>query len=476
MPCSYRRKGSNHDAEHNDAPFLLKFVDNSFESPIAAFAAASTHADPASAADWQLFPDDDTFSSGWSCAGTLFDIWCNFGDENLSGFDQLPLTYNVSPRLSSRLDDAVDQLNKVCGTDFDYDFAKSVFTTGNLPGFVNSFFSNYHQQMPIMHRPTFSLETAPMALLVAIFAVGLATSGSKQTSPKVRRLLSLIEEFIFTQNLFRHYLGRDDGCAAASSEFEVLQAGFIISTIQSGMHDIATRRRIRVERHPVLVAVVRAAGLLGWSRKRTESSWEEFVADECRIRLGIFTIMYDSHLCLFYSTPPQAAVAELVGDMLCNEELFEAETAIEFERIKTLEPPRECLSMCEFINRLTRGARVGAQDGLPTLHPLQLQAVIWIMAGVVHNARTSLLASAQLSAVFCAIEKWQVLWEEATARAEAKGILLSKVSRHAAEICWLLQAIVQATLRGDLDCAYMRTFARDSLVAVAEFIQKQKKL
>lgn len=70
-------------------------------------------------------------------------------------------------------------------------------------------------------------------------------------------------------------------------------------------------------------------------------------------------------------------MAELVGDMLCNEELFEAETAIEFERIKTLEPPRECLSMCEFINRLTRGARVGAQDGLPTLHPLQLQAVIW---------------------------------------------------------------------------------------------------
>ncbi|KAF9630617.1 hypothetical protein BFW01_g1179 [Lasiodiplodia theobromae] len=454
MPCSYRRKGGNHDTEHHDAPFLLNFVDSSFESSLAAFAAVENHADPANAAEWQFFPDEDTSSFGWSCAGALFDIWCNFGDEDNSGLDQLPLTYNASPHLSARLDEAVDQLANVSGTDFDYDFARSVFTTGNLPGFVNSFFSNFHQQMPIMHRPTFSLETAPMALLVAIFAVGLAiSSGTKQRSSKARRLLGLIEEYIFTQNPFRRYLGRDDGCAAASGEFEVLQAAFIISTIQSGMHDIATRRRIRVERNPVLVAVVRAAGLLGWSRKRAKSSWEEFVADECRIRLGMFTIMYDSHLCLFYSSSPQASVAEMTGDMLCNEELFEAETAIEFERIMMLEPRRECLSMCELINGLTRGARVGVQDGFPTLHPLQLQAVIWVMAGVVHTARISVLASAQLSAVFCATEKWKVLWEEATARAEAKGILLSKVTRHAGEICWLLQTIVQATLRGDIDCS-----------------------
>ena len=94
-------------------------------------------------------------------------------------------------------------------------------------------------------------------------------------------------------------------------------------------------------------------------------------------RLGMFTIMYDSHLCLFYSSSPQASVAEMTGDMLCNEELFEAGTAIEFERIMMLEPPGECLSMCELINGLTRGARVGVQHGFPTLHPLQLQAVIW---------------------------------------------------------------------------------------------------
>lgn len=102
--------------------------------------------------------------------------------------------------------------------------------------------------------------------------------------------------------------------------------------------------------------------------------------------------------------------------------------------------------------------------------------VLQVMAGVVHSARISVLASAQLSAVFCATEKWKVLWEEATARAEAKGILLSKVTRHAAEICWLLQTIVQATLKGDADCSYMRTFARDSLAAVAEFIGKHKRL
>jgi hypothetical protein len=49
--------------------------------------------------------------------------------------------------------------------------------------------------------------------------------------------------------------------------------------------------------------------------------------------------MTDSDLAIFFNSPPQVAISEMMGDFPCGEALFEAETAIDFERIVSLGLP-----------------------------------------------------------------------------------------------------------------------------------------
>ncbi|KAH7001758.1 hypothetical protein B0J12DRAFT_587660, partial [Macrophomina phaseolina] len=257
---------------------------------------------------------------------------------------------------------------------------------------------------------------------------------------------------------------------------EVLQAALIISTLQSSVHDITTRRRVRVERHPLLVAVVRASGALAQRRERGRCSWEEFVAEEVRIRLAVFTIAHDGHLCLFFNNPSQICVAEMIGDVPCRENLFEAETAHEFDRLSAAEWPCKSLTMCQFITTLSRAGRGVAQNFPTQISVIQLQSVIWALSGAVFTARISLGESAQLNAVFRATESWKLLWIQELEEAKARGMPLTGSRKHAAEICWLLQAIIKVAQTGDYESSYMRTFAGDSLIPLDEFIRKYKEL
>jgi hypothetical protein len=63
-------------------------------------------------------------------------------------------------------------------------------------------------------------------------------------------------------------------------------------------------------------------------------------------RVAAWTFVTDSTLAIFFNSPPQVAISEMMGDFPCGEALFEAETAIEFERVVSLglpEPPASAL-------------------------------------------------------------------------------------------------------------------------------------
>lgn len=49
--------------------------------------------------------------------------------------------------------------------------------------------------------------------------------------------------------------------------------------------------------------------------------------------------MTDSTLAVFFNSPPQVAISEMFGDLPCGEKLFEAESALAFERIALQELP-----------------------------------------------------------------------------------------------------------------------------------------
>lgn len=57
----------------------------------------------------------------------------------------------------------------------------------------------------------------------------------------------------------------------------------------------------------------------------------------CEHRISNYMFWLDSHHALFYNSPPQMAISELTGHFPCDDQVFEAETAGEFEKLVSAE-------------------------------------------------------------------------------------------------------------------------------------------
>lgn len=230
----------------------------------------------------------------------------DFSPESIddSPVDQQQYAVTGSSSLAARMEDLVQQLSDTHGlmllngtTDearFDLELAKSVFTVENLAYFLCVYFRRIHPSHPIIHRPTFDCETASLPLLLAVFSFGSLYSPPVDCALSARSFLDIAEEFIFSHPTFRRLLNKQDSSRSGlrKQDIEILQAALTIVVAQNGMNVKATRRRIRVDRHPRLNAVLRISGLFAAKHQPPDGAdseadrWEKFARDESCIRYG----------------------------------------------------------------------------------------------------------------------------------------------------------------------------------------------
>lgn len=67
--------------------------------------------------------------------------------------------------------------------------------------------------------------------------------------------------------------------------------------------------------------------------------------------------MSDSHYCTFFNQPPQLSVSEMVGDLPCAEELWDAKSAAHFEHLSAVNQLRAASppSVRYLVNTLMHG-------------------------------------------------------------------------------------------------------------------------
>jgi hypothetical protein len=212
-----------------------------------------------------------------------------------------------SANLVARMDGLVQQLSKTHGLmvlngvtsePFDMELAKSVFTVENLAYFLCVYFRRVHVCHPIVHRPTFDCETAPLPLMAALFSFGSLYSAPVDHAISARTFLDIIEEFIFSQPTFWQRLKEWDSNNPdlRAEDIGILQAALSIVVAQNGINNKTTRRRIRVDRHPRLNAALRLFGVFAAKHRAldaadsNEARWKKFIRDESCIRYGnVFT-------------------------------------------------------------------------------------------------------------------------------------------------------------------------------------------
>ncbi|KAB2573743.1 hypothetical protein BFW01_g1184 [Lasiodiplodia theobromae] len=171
---------------------------------------------------------------------------------------------------------------------FDWKLAANVFTVDNLQTFVGQYFRYVHPYNPVMHPSSFNYGTTQTHLLLAIFMFGSAFSAPDDSAIAATSFFDLAEEYIFSHAIFtlgiRENAQGDQQKVISRVEIDILQAAQIIHTLQGARNHCETRRRIRVFRHPQLVAAVRQYGLLRFKRDRRICSSDEYFREECILR------------------------------------------------------------------------------------------------------------------------------------------------------------------------------------------------
>lgn len=199
--------------------------------------------------------------------------------------------------------------------------------------------------------------------------------------------------------------------------------------------------------------------------------------------------MTDNHLCLFFAHPPQLCLSEMLCNLPCAEELWDAKDAAEFERLYLLQqalssssspPPRSPMSV---VNAL-----LAADDDPPTTttsssvlspsssssspqhwRPFDLHVAISALQSLTHTTRTSPLGdnaatSSAYTAILHATDRWEKLWQQQQqAASHHSNAAVDAVSsngssnekntfiRHADEVCWLVRTVVEVAQRQRLE-------------------------
>lgn len=209
---------------------------------------------------------------------------------------ELDETYALKVRVKELVHHLSAQHNSMLGLNngyhgaFDMQLAETIFTVANVRHFVSSFFQYFHYSFPVLHKPTFDIQTVSIALLLLVMFFGSLSARSSDISIAMSHFYRVVEAYIFDHVValqIRH--PQTPAICVDNEELEVLQAGLLALVLMNNSNDLPTRRRLRLQRIPSLVTAVRAAGLFAYRRQYFKPGlerrdWQGFIYDEMRLR------------------------------------------------------------------------------------------------------------------------------------------------------------------------------------------------
>lgn len=209
-----------------------------------------------------------------------------------------------------------------------------------------------------------------------------------------------------------------------------------------------------------------------------------------RCSLAHWTQIYTSLLAGALNSNPLISVSEMIGDMPCREELFEAETAQKFEQLLSLESAGSpSKSLADFIFLLLSDAYPGPEDeSFSQITPndlfimisgkscpvLQLEPILILFLAlglIVSVAKANCLTPTFSNALHRACARWKALWDIAVAKVEDPATQPG-FAKYAIELWWFALIIIRVARSGDRTSDYMSGMAVDSLTIVNKFLSQ----
>ncbi|KAJ8065859.1 hypothetical protein OCU04_004963 [Sclerotinia nivalis] len=253
--------------------------------------------------------------------------------------------------LISQLVTAQDKLSKRCDGDappFSEEVKNVLLTVPNLVDFTRLYFDHWHPNCPIIHLPTYNLETVSLPLLFAVFLIGAAYSSPRDTASLAVECGTLCEEFVFENYEVKSILRTEQGFERPTS-LQTVQAAFLVAVLQTWQNGPEARKRMRKKRYSDIVTMARTLGYTSSKNMYATGiypfNWLGYVEAEARTRAMAMIYLIDCHYTMFHGYPPRLMVSEMVGDIPSSDEAYAATDALVCEGylLGTNEKPRASL-------------------------------------------------------------------------------------------------------------------------------------
>lgn len=240
-------------------PFLLNYTDQSSKSPYDLHCILG--GDSSDLTD-DSFSTTDPFPELWS---SLFHAFINpsaieprsSDTTHYYGLDDSEALLDTAERLKSHLDCCdTERFNQ---QNVDISAAKSFFCSPRLGEYVHSFFDHSSHTNCVIHRASFSVNTASTHLLLVVIILG-AVCISHEDAVVAQSFSEIVQLSIFEGPEFQQILSSRSP-PRSKENVQLVQAAMLVVVLRSGKEEFEINRRFRIKWFPALVSIVRSLRL-----------------------------------------------------------------------------------------------------------------------------------------------------------------------------------------------------------------------
>lgn len=288
----------------------------------------------------------------------------------------------------------------------------NLFTPNVLAHALDSYWSNWHPNWPVVHKPTFSIDGTPTPLLAAMIVLGSCYRNIENASD----WFDAVEDLAFDE------LELISPSAPLYQKIQIIQAAYLACIFQTWDGGTDARTRVRRRRFGSVVTAVRDLDMSMFRHGDLaicleDFDWIEFVRMEECIRTLLWVFQLDTAYIIFNNMPPNFALRELSMGLASPEMSFQASSRYECFNIlrawrahngRTFDPTLYGLIKTFFKQKLN-GAVL---DNLAHESFMNLWCVDAAFHVILFNLDPVLGGNQQFTSLERGINNWQAVWNQ----------------------------------------------------------------
>ena len=303
------------------------------------------------------------------------------------------------------------------------------FSPANIRRYIYFYWTIWHPNVNIMHKPTFDPSSSKPELVAAMALVGACVSPEATDLEDAKRWFNCVEEMVFNDDDFCDEqpapVCHDTGEVQWRREkLRALQAAYMVCLYQNWEGTSPSKRRIRRYRYSTVVAAARDIGIRNakhpdYSRQKfCDFSFSSFAAREELIRTFLWIFLLDTAFVIFNNLPPRMVIREMRMNTARPEICFQAMNAEEC--FSTLHQENQNNSMwptvaLEFVSAFEMLYHAHLDDAtshaLADLGPLNLFAMTSALHSLIFHHQNSFSCHGSLDVIQQAHLTWEKVWK-----------------------------------------------------------------